>query len=211
MVLIDRDPDLARLISNADVCFCDSVSIVKLGQREGKIIPRCYGPDYVTKCCEYGVPYGWRHFFLGGSDGVAETLAKRLQEQFPGVQIAGTFCPPFREMTKDEIEGMIETINQSKPDIVWVGLGAGKQDKWIARYKDRIEATWFSGVGAAFDFISGNTKRAPALWRKLGMEWLYRFVFEPRRLFIRNLEGVALLLKFYYKSVTSKSTNYNSR
>ena len=211
MVLVDEDPELERIINNADVTFCDSVSVVKLGQREGKIIPRCYGPDYVVKCCEYGREYGWRHFFLGGTEGVAERMARELQRQFPGIQIAGTFCPPFREMTEAEIDGMIETINQAKPDIVWVGLGAGKQDKWIAKYKDRINATWFSGVGAAFNFLSGDTKRAPVLWRKLGMEWLYRFIFEPRRLFIRNLEGAALLFKFYLKSMMGESVKPGNR
>jgi N-acetylglucosaminyldiphosphoundecaprenol N-acetyl-beta-D-mannosaminyltransferase len=204
MVLIDRDPELARIINNADVCFCDSVSIVKLGKREGKIIPRCYGPDYVVKCCDYGIQHAWRHFFLGGSEGVVEKLTVRLKQQCPRLQIAGTFSPPFREMTDSEIDIMIKTINQTNPDIVWVGLGAGKQDKWIDTYRDRIDATWFSGVGAAFDFISGNTKRAPIVWQKLGLEWLYRFVFEPKRLLIRNIEGLALLLKFYYGSLMGR-------
>jgi N-acetylglucosaminyldiphosphoundecaprenol N-acetyl-beta-D-mannosaminyltransferase len=211
MVLVDRDPELAGIINSADVCFCDSVSVVKLGKREGKVIPRCYGPDYVIRCCDYGRQYGWRHFFLGGAEGVAERLADRLAQQFPGVQIAGTYCPPFRKMTEEEIEGMIRTINQSKPDIVWVGLGAGKQDRWIHTYKDKIDATWFSGVGAAFDFISGSTKRAPIFWQRLGLEWLYRFVFEPRRLFIRNLEGAALLAKFYWQSVTGESMRHDNR
>jgi len=211
MVLVDRDPELARIINEADVCFCDSISIIKLGKRQGVVIPRCYGPDYVINSCEYGVPYGWRHFLLGGSKEVVERLAERLKQQFPEVMIAGTFSPPFREMTKCESEDMIRAINESRPDIVWVGLGAGKQDKWIDKYKDRIEATWFSGVGAAFDFISGNTKRAPVFWRKLGLEWLYRFVFEPRRLFFRNLEGLVLLLKFYLRSTTKKSIKSDDR
>jgi N-acetylglucosaminyldiphosphoundecaprenol N-acetyl-beta-D-mannosaminyltransferase len=179
MALVEKDPELAAIISDSDVSFCDSISIVKLGRREGKIIPRFYGPDYMVRCCDYGRGYGWRHFFLGGAEGVAEKLAQRLEAQFPGVQVAGTFCPPFRDMTGEEVEKMIATINRSKPDIVWVGLGAGKQDKWIQTYKDRIDATWFSGVGAAFDFLSGNTKRAPIFWRRLGLEWLYRFKVLP--------------------------------
>jgi N-acetylglucosaminyldiphosphoundecaprenol N-acetyl-beta-D-mannosaminyltransferase len=211
MVLVDRDPELARIISIADVSFCDSVSIVKLGKWEGKTIPRCHGPDYMLKACEYGQQYGWRHFLLGGAEGIAERLADRLKEKFPGVQIAGTLCPPFRAMTEDEIDGMIQTINRSQPDIVWVALGAGKQDKWIHTYKDRIEATWFSGVGAAFDFISGNTRRAPLFWQKLGLEWLYRFVFEPRRLFVRNLGAAVLLFKFYLRSITGRSVKPHNR
>ncbi|MCF8070444.1 MAG: WecB/TagA/CpsF family glycosyltransferase [Desulfobacterales bacterium] len=199
MVLVDRDPELARVINNADVSFCDSVSIVKLGKREGKVIPRCYGPDYVLRCCEYGVKQGWRHYFVGGGEGVAEKLAGNLIDKYPGINIAGTFAPPFRDMTDEEIDVMLDDINKAKPDIVWVGLGAGKQDKWIDTYKSRIDATWFSGVGAAFDFISGNTKRAPAFWQKLGLEWFYRFIFEPKRLLVRDIEGLILLLKFRFK------------
>jgi N-acetylglucosaminyldiphosphoundecaprenol N-acetyl-beta-D-mannosaminyltransferase len=199
MVLVERDPELAGIINHADVSFCDSVSIVKLGSREGKTIPRCYGPDYVLRCCEYGVKPGWRHYFVGGAQGVTEKLADNLQVKYPEIQIAGTFSPPFREMTGQEIESMVSEINEAEPDIVWVGLGAGKQDIWIDDYKNRINATWFSGVGAAFDFISGCTKRAPVFWQKIGLEWLYRFCFEPRRLFIRNIEGILLLLKFRYR------------
>ena len=211
MVLVARDPELARIINNADVCFCDSFSIVKLGKREGKIIPRCYGPDYVLKCCGFGLKYGWRHYFLGGEEGVADMMAIKLRQQFSGIQIAGTYCPPFRKMSKVEIDEMILSINKTRPDIVWVGLGAGKQDKWIADFKNRINATWFSGVGAAFDFISGNKKRAPFLWREIGFEWLYRFAFEPRRLFIRYLGGTSLFLKFCCRSIKGRMIEFNHK
>ena len=107
-------------------------------------------------------------------------------------------------MSETEVEEMISAINETKPDIVWIGLGAGKQDKWINNYRDRVSATWFSGVGAAFDFISGNKKRAPESLQKIGLEWFYRFAFEPKRLFIRNFEGIFLCLKFYCRSIKGK-------
>jgi len=198
MVLIDRDPQLARIVDNAEVCFCDSVSIVKLGLRNRRQVPLCYGPDYFLRCCEYGVALSWRHYFVGGGEGVANQLVNNLRDRYPGIDIAGTFVPPFRDMTNKEDEDMIYEINVAKPDIVWVGLGAGKQDKWIDTHKSKINATWFSGIGAAFDFISGNTKRAPVFWQKLGLGWLYRFAFEPKRLLIRNIEGLNLLLKFHF-------------
>lgn len=204
MVLVDRDPELAQIINQADVSFCDSVSVVKLGRRQGKVIPRCYGPDYVLRCSEYGVTQGWRHYFVGGAKGVTDRLVKNLKAKYPGIEIVGTFSPPFREMTDEEINVMINVINEAEPDIVWVGLGAGKQDKWIDCYKDKINATWFSGVGAAFDFISGNTKRAPLFFQKIGLEWLYRFCFEPKRLLIRNIEGLCLLLKFRFKKAKTQ-------
>jgi N-acetylglucosaminyldiphosphoundecaprenol N-acetyl-beta-D-mannosaminyltransferase len=199
MVLVERDPELARIINNADICFCDSVSIVNLGRRAGNIIPRCYGPDYLLLCCEHGVKLGWRHYFVGGAEEKSRQLVDKLVAKYPGINIAGIFSPPFRDMTENEINDMLDIINKTEPDIIWVGLGAGKQDKWIDKYKDRINATWFCGVGAAFDFVSGNTKRAPAYWRKLGLEWFYRFLFEPRRLLVRNIMGLILLLKFHLK------------
>jgi N-acetylglucosaminyldiphosphoundecaprenol N-acetyl-beta-D-mannosaminyltransferase len=162
------------------------------GKIYGYNIPRLHGPDYMLECCKYGVQHGWRHFFLGGKDGVGLTLAKRLEEKFPGFITAGTYCPPFRELTGEEENKMIDLINESNADIVWVGLGLLKQERWIKQYKDRIDAIWFCGVGAAFDFHTDNVKRAPLIYQKIGLEWLYRLVFEPR-MFIRNVRSFAFV------------------
>ncbi|MBA7712706.1 N-acetylglucosaminyldiphosphoundecaprenol N-acetyl-beta-D-mannosaminyltransferase [subsurface metagenome] len=168
------------------------IGVAIAGKFYGYNIPRLHGPDYMLACCKYGVQHGWRHFFLGGKDGVGVTLAKRLEEKFPGFVTAGTYCPPFRELTGEEENKMINLINESNADIVWVGLGLLKQERWIKKYKDRIDAIWFCGVGAAFDFHTDNVKRAPLIYQKIGLEWLYRLVFEPR-MFIRNVRSFAFV------------------
>ena len=115
--------------------------------------------------------------------------------RFPGLEVAGTYCPPFRELTPEEDEAAVEAINRSRPDIVWVGLGAPKQEKWMAEHAMCIDATAMIGVGAAFDFHTGNVKWAPWIVRKTGMEWAYRLACEPRRMWRRNLDSPLFLMQ----------------
>ena len=188
-----RDEVHMEIIRNATFSLCDGIGVVIAGKFYGYNIPRLHGPDYMLECCKYGVQYGWRHFFLGAREGIGSSLAKRMEEKLPGFIVAGTYCPPFRELTDEEEDKMINLINESSADIVWVGLGLLKQERWIKKYKDRIDAIWFCGVGAAFDFHTDNVKRAPLIYQKIGLEWLYRLVFEPR-MFIRNVRSFCFLL-----------------
>jgi len=158
----------------------------------GYNIPRLHGPDLMMKCCEYGVERKWRHFFCGGKNGVPELLSKKLTENFPGLNTVGSYSPPFRPLTRDEDEAIIDQINSANPDILWVGLGLLKQERWIAEHIGKIKVPWMVGVGAAFDFHSGTIKRAPRFYRRIGLEWFYRTVFEPR-LIKRQLRGFAFL------------------
>lgn len=201
IALADSDSGLKSIVENSEYAFCDSVSISLIGKIFGKKIPRCHGPDFVEKCCEYGVKYNWKHFFVGGTEAVAKKLIWEIKRRFPGVQVKGFYCPPFRPLSSKEEKEMLEIINKAHPDFVWVGLGAGKQDKWINKYKGRIKATVFSGVGAAFDFISGNKKRAPGFIRKIGMEFAFRFCLEPKRLFFRNLGGGKALIGLFFREI----------
>ena len=107
---------------------------------------------------------------------------------------AGTFCPPFRPMTSHEERKMIDQINAAHPDILWVGLGLLKQERWIAEHLDKINVPWMIGVGAGFDFTAGTVKRAPDPFRRVGMEWLYRLCFEPR-MFKRNIWSYAFMFQ----------------
>jgi N-acetylglucosaminyldiphosphoundecaprenol N-acetyl-beta-D-mannosaminyltransferase len=145
-------------------------------------------------CCEYGVERGWRHFFYGGKEGVAEALSKTLMQKYPGMITAGTLCPPFRPLSEAEDADIVKRINDSRPDIVWVGLGLLKQERWIATHLDRIEAPWMSGVGAAFDYHTGNAKWAPPWLRACGLEWLYRLCHEPR-MFVRNVRSAVFVIE----------------
>ncbi|MDD2388641.1 MAG: WecB/TagA/CpsF family glycosyltransferase [Desulfobacterales bacterium] len=181
-----RVPSHFQYIHNARFSCCDGIGVVIAGKLLGHSIPRLNGPDLMLKSCEYGTAKKWRHFFYGGKPGVADLLSRSLSSKYHGLITAGTYSPPFRELTSDEDDHVIELINDSRPDIVWVGLGLLKQEQWINKHMGKIHAPWMIGVGAAFDFYSDTVKRAPGVFRNLGMEWLYRLSFEPR-MFKRNI------------------------
>jgi N-acetylglucosaminyldiphosphoundecaprenol N-acetyl-beta-D-mannosaminyltransferase len=131
-------------------------------------------------CSREGVAKGWRHFYYGGKEGVAELMANKLQAQFPGLQVVGTYCPPFRALSPEEDAQVVAMINATRPDFVWVGLGLLKQEAWVASHLGRVQAPWLVGVGAAFDYHSGAVPWAPAPMRALGLEWLFRLIIQPR-------------------------------
>jgi N-acetylglucosaminyldiphosphoundecaprenol N-acetyl-beta-D-mannosaminyltransferase len=190
-------------IENAYFSFCDGIGVVIAGLAGDKRISRLNGPDLMELCCEHGIRKQWRHFFCGGKEGVAELLSQRLTVRFPGMCIAGIFCPPFREMSPVEEDEMITVINAAKPDILWVGLGLLKQEGWIAKHFDRLDVPWTVGVGAAFDFLAGTARRAPKPFRNVGLEWLYRLCFEPRML-TRNIRSWAFMVAAFSYELKQK-------
>lgn len=127
---------------------------------------------------------GIRHYFYGSTQDTLEKLDKNLRKNYEGIDIAGMYSPPFRKMTEEEDEDVIEKINKTSPDIVWVGLGAPKQEIWMAEHQGRINAVMI-GVGAGFDYYAGNIKRAPVWMQRCNLEWLYRLMQDPKRLFRR--------------------------
>lgn len=196
-------PAHLSFIQNANYSCCDGVGLVLAARLLDLKIPRLHGPDLMLKCCEFGVSRKWRHFFYGGKFGVPERLASKFGNRYRGMITAGTYSPPFRELTHQEDEKIIDMINQSNPDILWVGLGLLKQERWIARHRSRLNAKWLIGVGAAFDFHAGTIKRAPKVYRDLGLEWLYRVVFEPRMI-RRNIYS-ALIFPQVIKAALNRS------
>lgn len=175
-----RRPDHFEYIRNADFSLCDGVGVIAAGLTWGHRIHRLNGPILQLECCRYGVARGWRHFFYGGKPGVAEKLAENFSRMFPGLIVAGTYCPPFRELSPQEDEEVVQLIQAARPDIVWVGLGLLKQERWIAEHLDRIRVPWMCGVGAAFDYHSGAVPWAPPWMRAIGCEWIYRLVLQPK-------------------------------
>jgi N-acetylglucosaminyldiphosphoundecaprenol N-acetyl-beta-D-mannosaminyltransferase len=175
-----RLPDHRDYIRDADISVCDGVGVSLVGRLHGLRIPRRNGPVLQLVCCRYGEPRGWRHFFYGGKEGVADLLVQKLTAQFPDLVCAGTYTPPFRELTPEEDEEVVDLINGARPDIVWVGLGLLKQERWIARHLERVDASWMIGVGAAFDYHAGVVPWAPSWIRAAGLEWLFRLVLQPR-------------------------------
>lgn len=165
----------------------DGVPIVWVGRAMGRDVERVCGPDMMPALLDRSRSTAARHYFYGGAPGVAERLADRMRDAFPGLVVAGTYSPPFRTLSADEDADDVSMINAAAPDYVWVGLGAPKQDLWAARQRPHLDAAVVLAVGAAFDFHSGGLRRAPAWMQRLGLEWLYRLVAEPRRLARRYL------------------------
>lgn len=175
-----RIADFARFIRDSAFSLCDGVGVIIAGWAWGGRIARFNGPVFQLKAHEYGVSRGWRHFYYGGKEGVADEMARRLKQKFPGLDVCGTYCPPFRKFTAQEEEDIVAMINAAKPDIVWISLGLPQKELWIQRHLGRIDAPFMCGVGGAFDFHAGAIPWAPAPVRALGLEWLYRLIVEPR-------------------------------
>lgn len=203
MYYAERRPELKRYINTSAFSLCDGIGTVIAGKFQGKTIERFNGPDLMLEACNFGQAHGWRHFFCGGKEGVADLLVENLKEKYPKLQVAGTYCPPFREQTQQEVDAMLAEIQETKPDVLWVGLGLLKQEAWIAKHKTSLNIPWFVGVGAAFDFYAGTVKRAPKIFRKAGLEWLYRLSLE-RRMFKRNINSYKFLSRSIQRGIQSK-------
>jgi N-acetylglucosaminyldiphosphoundecaprenol N-acetyl-beta-D-mannosaminyltransferase len=137
--------------------------------------------------CERSVAKGYRHFLYGGKPGVAEELRAALTQRFPGLKIIGTYTPPFRPLTADEEDDLRNQLETSQADVLWCGLSTPKQERFMATYFGRLPIKLMVGVGAAFDLLSGNLDEAPDWMKKSGLQWLYRLIKEPRRLWRRYL------------------------
>ena len=195
--IMDAQDDVAlRLILNrSSMTTPDGMSVVWLMKMRGqRQVGRVYGPDLLLETCQYGLAPTWRHFFYGGGAGVARGLAAKLKGQFQRLEIAGVHTPPFREMSPEEDRATVALINKTDPDIVWVGLSSPKQEFWMADHLGKIEAPVMIGVGAAFDFLSGNKPQAPRWIQRSGLEWLFRLATEPRRLWPRYRQYPKFLL-----------------
>lgn len=179
------DPKLRQVFNRATLVVPDGMGTVWFLRLLGHKAGRVYGPDLMLAACRRGLESGWRHFFLGGTSQVADMLVSRLKADFPALQVAGVLSPPFRELSKNEKDAMVDQINMAWSDIVWVGLGSPKQEFWMAEFRQRLQAPVLIGVGAAFDFLSGAKPQAPKWIQRMGLEWLFRLVTEPRRLWRR--------------------------
>ncbi|MFC1468041.1 WecB/TagA/CpsF family glycosyltransferase [Verrucomicrobiota bacterium] len=182
-------PDMAKLVSESGMATTDGMPLMLQGKLRGYDVTRVYGPDLMLELCKYGESRGYRHYFYGSTDDVLEKLKANLLEKFPDLQVAGMYSPPFRPLTEQEEEEVAERINATKPDIVWCGLGTPKQDYWVAEFQPKVNAAAFIAVGAAFNFHAGEVKQAPRWMMKLSLEWLFRLLVEPRRLWRRYLVG----------------------
>lgn len=182
------DPAFRAIQNRSFLTTPDGMPTVWVGRLQGhKDMARVYGPDFMLALCQAGVAEGYRHFLYGGQAGVAEQLRQALTARIPGLQIAGTFTPPFRPLNEEEEAELYRQVKESRADILWCGLSTPKQERFMAQYLDRLPVKLMVGVGAAFDINSGRTVDAPAWIKKSGLQWLHRLLQEPRRLWRRYL------------------------
>jgi N-acetylglucosaminyldiphosphoundecaprenol N-acetyl-beta-D-mannosaminyltransferase len=182
------DDTFRDILNRSFLTTPDGMPTVWLGRIHGfKEMNRVYGPDYMLGLCERSVERGYKHFLYGGKPGVAEELRAELTRRFPGLQIVGTYTPPFRPLNpgeEDELRAQLETL---QADVLWCGLSTPKQERFMAAYGSRMPVKLMVGVGAAFDLLSGNLSEAPDWMKKAGLQWLYRLIKEPKRLWRRYL------------------------
>ena len=183
------DPALRAAVEGADFTVPDGQPLVWALRALGHPLrDRVYGPELMDRACARAARTGQRFYLYGGrTQGALAELARRLRLRHPGLQIVGGHAPPFRELTDAEEDAVAEDIRRSRADVVWVGIGVPRQEKWMARMRDRLSAPVLVGVGAAFDFHADLVPQAPASMQRLGLEWVFRLWQEPRRLWRRYL------------------------
>lgn len=173
--------------NNAILTIPDGGPLSKVGNKRGFTeMARTTGPDFMREIFEISEEKGYTHYFYGSTTDTLQLLQSKLHQTYPYLKIVGAYSPPFRELTEEENNSVIKSINNSGADFVWVGLGAPKQELWMAEHKGKINGLMV-GVGAGFDYFAGNIKRAPMWMQKNNLEWLYRLIQEPSRLFKRYL------------------------
>lgn len=194
LMLARSEPKLRALHDQAALVVPDGMPLVWIGRLRGlgDEIGRVAGSDLVDAVCSASQQTSLRHFFYGGKPGVADEMARKLQSRFPELTIVGTMSPPMREIHGDyafdtAARTELQQLREAAPDVVWVGLSSPKQEYWMAAASKELQRGVLLGVGAAFDFQSGAVKRAPLWMRARGLEWLYRLLSEPRRLYRRYL------------------------
>ena len=182
-----EDEEYCKVQNGGILAIPDGGPLSSVGQKRGfKNMQRTTGPTLMEEVFKISASKGYRHYFYGSTEETLERLYTVLTEKYPGIQIVGMYSPPFRPMTEDEDKAIIERINETKPDFVWVGLGAPRQEKWMAAHQGQINGLMI-GVGAGFDYHAGNIQRAPEWMQKNNLEWVYRLLQDPKRLFKRYL------------------------
>ncbi|CAN5306875.1 WecB/TagA/CpsF family glycosyltransferase [soil metagenome] len=181
------DAEFAKKVNSADLIVTDGMPIVWMQKLQGKkTATRLRGNDAMILLCEYAAENNLSIGFYGGNQEVINAIRESSEREFPKLKIVYAFSPPFRPLTQAEDAKITAEINAANPDILFIGLGCPKQENWMAAHKDKLTAVMF-GVGAAFDFYIGNIKESPKWLGKLGLEWLFRLIQEPKRLWRRYL------------------------
>jgi len=201
LIQANKDPAYKKLLNSFYLNLPDGMPIVWLARGKGfKNMQRCYGPDLFEMLMKQSANTTLTHFLCGGKEGVAEELRAVCEKRFENHNIVGTYCPPFREIEETEMQLLGETIGKSKADIIWIGLGAPKQEKFAAALSKYTDVAFIFTIGAAFDFYTNRQKQAPRWMQQTGFEWLFRLLMEPKRLGKRYAEVIP---KFIWLNMVS--------
>lgn len=186
-VMAYERPEYCQIQNGGIMAIPDGGPLSTLGRKRGHVnMRRTTGPDLMGEIFRISSKYGYRHYFYGSTEDTLNMLRVKLEKHYSEIGIAGMYAPPFRPMTEEEDILTIKRINEANADFIWVGLGAPKQELWMAEHQGKISGLMI-GVGAGFDYFAGNIKRAPMWMRNLNLEWLFRLLQEPKRLFGRYL------------------------
>jgi len=182
------DANLKRIINHSLLTIPDGRPTVWVGWLRGMLHMRqVTGPTMMLRICDLSRTKGYKHFFYGGNDGVADQLKAALTERYPGLNVVGTYTPPFRALTSEEEADLIRNVAETKPDFFWVGLSTPKQERFMDEYGPKLDAKLMLGVGAAFDMHTGRIQDAPYWMKFTGTQWVHRIYQDPKRLWKRYL------------------------
>jgi len=185
-----KDAEFFNILNHAAINTPDGMPMSWVGRLQGHAqMDRVFGPDFMSEMCELSVSRGYRHFLYGGQPGIAKQLKDVLEIRYPGLQIVGTFTPPFRSLNAIEEEALLAQVRESKPHILWVGLSTPKQERFMAQYVDRLKVPLLVGVGAAFDYHTGRIRDCAPWIKRAGLQWLHRLMQDPKRLWRRYLRN----------------------
>jgi N-acetylglucosaminyldiphosphoundecaprenol N-acetyl-beta-D-mannosaminyltransferase len=185
-----RDQEFRKILNRAMMNTPDGMPMSWVGRLQGfGDMDRVFGPDFMAAMCRLSLERGFRHFLYGGKPGVAEKLKKALETKFPGLQVVGTYTPPFRDLNAAEEDALFGQLCNSRPHILWVGMSTPRQERFMAQHVDRLQVPLLVGVGAAFDYHTGVIRDCSVWMKRAGLQWLHRLAQDPERLWRRYLRN----------------------
>ncbi|MCW8856268.1 MAG: WecB/TagA/CpsF family glycosyltransferase [Kangiella sp.] len=204
-VMARENKDFLAITNESFMSLPDGKPVYWVGKLKGyNGLEQIPGPDFLPKLLATKTVPPLRHYFYGGTQEVIDNLVKKVKINYPAAEIVGAESPPFRKLSKDEVKESLQCMRDAKPDFIWVGLGAPKQEIWMAKHWQELKPAILFGVGAAFDFHAGTIQRAPRWAQKLGLEWLHRLSQEPGRLWKRYFYTNSMFVLYLLRDLFSK-------
>ena len=214
LVVAARDHDFSNALKAADMLVPDGVGIIAAARILNlPLHNKVAGTDFFLRFSrEANKKGGIRYFFLGSTDRALGLIEARMKRDFPAITVCGTYAPPFKnEFSEQDSSAMIEAVNDADPDVLWLGMTAPKQEKWIYKYRSKLSAPFSGAIGAVFDFYAGTKKRSSDFWIKTGLEWLPRLIKEPRRLWDRSLKSAPIFLGWIIREKIRRTRGLSKR